>query len=1055
MVVIELVAGMMLGAAGVPKDLALGRDYDAIFSGLEAAGITLYYPTTQYQENPQTLSLGLESDFLPPPFGTADASVYEAMRAHGIRLVVAAEQLYDSDLPLPSPENDPLQALIDAAGAELIYGVYSYDEPVLRGISVAASQALYEHIKSVDPAIQVLQVQAGLGTVEGREAYLNAVIAHAQWADMVGFDVYPIGSSRGAVTPYSDGAMVSPAESIQGYMAWLQAELPEKLHAMVLQAFNIADLYSDEMLATFDPEAVAAFAAPTAQELSDMLAATDGAEAVFWWGQSHIADSSASQLWQDVLGVTLDFAASLPGTIIAGTPGADLLTGTEAAERMSGGSGDDALSGGAGGDALVGGTGADTMRGGAGDDVYYVDNAGDVVDENGASGTDVVRTNLASFNLQSANVQGSVENLIGTSGMGQALTGNALANIITGGWGGDTLSGGGGNDTLRGGGGNDNYVVNDAAVVVDEGQGSGTDTIRTSMAEFDLSQANSLGDIENLEGISAAGQILTGNALHNIISGGDGDDTVAGGGGGDTMRGGAGNDSYLITGSELADETGGSGSDEVRTALSGFDLTGPNVQGDIENLTGISDSGQDLIGNALNNVINAGAGNDTLDGGAGLDTLSGGLGDDIYFVGHRNDSVIELELSGFDTVFSLATYVLAANVENLMLSGGAAIDGSGNAAANGIRGNAAANAIDGGAGDDTLDGGAGLDTLSGGLGDDIFFVDKTNDAVIELDGSGTDTVFSTASYALAAHVEKLLLSGSAAINGTGNAADNEIQGNGAANIIDGGAGADWLQGGAGNDTYLADNPFDYIVELTGGGTDTVLSSASGFVLAANVEKGRIMSGGAADLSGNSASNILYAGAGGNILDGGGGRDTASYAYAGSAVTASLAVATAQATGGSGSDTLIGIKNLAGSNFNDVLTGNAVVNRLDGGAGDDALNGGLGSDTLKGGAGLDAFVFNTQLGSTNVDTVWSFSVAEDTIHLENTGIFSALVSGGALAAGAFNTGSAAIEADDRIIYNAATGALLYDADGTGASAAVRFATLVGVAGTLAEADFLII
>ena len=57
MVVIELVAGMMLGAAGVPKDLALGRDYDAIFSGLEAAGITLYYPTTQYQENPQTLCL--------------------------------------------------------------------------------------------------------------------------------------------------------------------------------------------------------------------------------------------------------------------------------------------------------------------------------------------------------------------------------------------------------------------------------------------------------------------------------------------------------------------------------------------------------------------------------------------------------------------------------------------------------------------------------------------------------------------------------------------------------------------------------------------------------------------------------------------------------------------------------------------------------------------------------------------------------------------------------------------------------------------------------------
>ena len=276
---------MILGAAGVPQDLALSRDYDAIFSALEAAGISTYFPNTQYQEIPVPLSLGLESDFLPPPFGTADPSVYEAMRAHGIQLVINAEQLYDPNEPMPSPENDPLQALINAAGRDLIYAVYGYDEPAARGISVAASEALYEHVKAIDPTLQVLQIERNidetdplLQTAEGREAYLNEVVAHAQWADIVGFDVYPIGLSRGAVTPYSNGVLVPPAQAVQDYMIWLQAQLPEKQHAIVLQAFNVLDLYSEEMRAAFDPEVLAALTPPTAQEMSDILSATTMAE---------------------------------------------------------------------------------------------------------------------------------------------------------------------------------------------------------------------------------------------------------------------------------------------------------------------------------------------------------------------------------------------------------------------------------------------------------------------------------------------------------------------------------------------------------------------------------------------------------------------------------------------------------------------------------------------------------------------------------------------------------------------------------------------------------
>jgi len=118
-----------------------------------------------------------------------------------------------------------------------------------------------------------------------------------------------------------------------------------------------------------------------------------------------------------------------------------------------------------------------------------------------------------------------------------------------------------------------------------------------------------------------------------------------------------------------------------------------------------------------------------------------------------------------------------------------------------------------------------------------------------------------------------------------------------------------------------------------------------------------------------------------------------------------------------------------------------------------LAGGDGNDTLVGGDGLDTFVFALAPSATNVDTLLNFVVADDTIRLGRS-VFSAL-STGPLAAGAFVTGTKALDADDRIIFNSATGALLYDADGSGAGAAVQFATLVGIVGTLSAADFSVV
>jgi Ca2+-binding RTX toxin-like protein len=127
--------------------------------------------------------------------------------------------------------------------------------------------------------------------------------------------------------------------------------------------------------------------------------------------------------------------------------------------------------------------------------------------------------------------------------------------------------------------------------------------------------------------------------------------------------------------------------------------------------------------------------------------------------------------------------------------------------------------------------------------------------------------------------------------------------------------------------------------------------------------------------------------------------------------------------------------------------------LRGAGGNDKLVGGIGNDTLTGGAGADEFVLDTALGATNVDSITDFVRLEgDKIVLENA-IFTKLVAGG-LAATQFRAGPAALDANDYVIYNSTTGALSYDADGSGAGAAIQFATLT-TKPVLASTDFLII
>jgi Ca2+-binding RTX toxin-like protein len=135
-----------------------------------------------------------------------------------------------------------------------------------------------------------------------------------------------------------------------------------------------------------------------------------------------------------------------------------------------------------------------------------------------------------------------------------------------------------------------------------------------------------------------------------------------------------------------------------------------------------------------------------------------------------------------------------------------------------------------------------------------------------------------------------------------------------------------------------------------------------------------------------------------------------------------------------------------------LKGGRKADVLVGGAGNDLLNGELGNDRLTGGEGSDVFVFSTKLKA-NVDRLIDFSASEDTIQLSKS-VFGKLQKG-VLSKDAFRIGAKAADADDRIVFNAKTGALSYDADGSGtAHAAVTFAK-VKIGAHLTADDFLVI
>jgi Ca2+-binding RTX toxin-like protein len=507
----------------------------------------------------------------------------------------------------------------------------------------------------------------------------------------------------------------------------------------------------------------------------------------------------------------------------------------------------------------------------------------------------------------------------------------------------------------------------------------------------------------------------------DAIWGYGGDDEIYAGDGWDYLTGGFGAD-YLDGGSAFDQAIYADSPVGVIVFLDPGLGFGGTAEGDvlvsIENLAG-SEYDDVLIGDDFRNELYGRNGQDTLKGGGGYDRLAGDGGNDILMGGADGDymhggagfDTASYENSSAAVVVSLITDSAGSgdaqgdtldSIENLTGSNhyDTLIGDDGTNVLTGLRGNdtlkgyGGFDTLNGGDGDDFINGGASWDTMIGGLGNDTYIVDNYSDVVTEYGGQGTDVVRTSTSYVLTSGADIETLETTDA-NGT---TALTLVGNSSGNNIIGNNGDNYIDGFGG---------VDY---MTGrGGNDTYIVD-------------------------NANDRVIESGGQGN---------DAVYSYVSWTLTAGSDVEVLQA---------VAISPTGGNAIN--LTGNANGNVLRGNNANNTLNGGDGRDELTGLGGQDQYLFNTPLNAVNnVDVITDFNVADDTILLDQT-IFSSSLGLGNISAGEFVIGTAAQDANDRIIYDSNTGALFYDNDGVGGNAQVQFAEL-GRGLALTNQDFLVV
>jgi Ca2+-binding RTX toxin-like protein len=675
---------------------------------------------------------------------------------------------------------------------------------------------------------------------------------------------------------------------------------------------------------------------------------------------------------------------------LTGGDGVDELFGDEGNDTLTGGSGDDTLRGNAGNDVLVGEAGADTLIGGPGADSYrFAAGSGtDVIIDSGGATEDA---SIDEVVFETGIVPADIELRVGANWPSEPDL--LIRNTLTG----DEIRV---RDYFRAEAG---FGAGDHIEQIRFADGTvwGAEEIRNRAAEIVGTEGNDV-----LQAIGSLSTRLIGLGGDDLLVGHAGNDVLDGGTGADEMEGGAGNDIYEVdsTGDSVFENTAG-GLDLIRTSV------GLTLGAEVENLTLLGTSAINGTGNSLSNVITGNAGNNTLNGGAGTDTLIGGAGDDTYEI-DATDVITENPGEGTDLVRSAVTHSLAADFENLTLTGTSIANATGNDVVNVLVGNSGANVINGG---------LGADDMTGGSGNDTFVVDNVGDIVRESSNGGTDTIQSSVTLTtLAANVEHVTLTGSANINAVGGSGNNTLAGNIGNNVLDGMAGTDTLIGGLGDDIYIVNSTTDTITELAGGGSDTVSSSVTFSINTAglqNVIENLTLTGTTANTvaTGNALANVLIGtsvvntltgndgndtlnGLGGNdTLNGGNGNDTLDGGAGNDGMTGgagddiffvdSTTDVVTEASGG-GTDTIrtslqlsswaanvenmtmLGTGNLNSptttSSANNVLVGNSGNNTLNGGAGNDTINGAGGTDALTGGTGTDIYQYHAGGGTDTID-----------------------------------------------------------------------------------------
>ncbi len=628
--------------------------------------------------------------------------------------------------------------------------------------------------------------------------------------------------------------------------------------------------------------------------------------------------------WNSADYVDVNFTALLGGVNVTGSSVDDSIRGTTSNDNITGGQGDDSLIGDLGTDFISGGAGADSMQGDGGDDTYIVDNVGDTIFEAIADtingGVDIAYTSV-SF-TQWANV----EYVVATGGATIVGTGNDAVSLLST----DQRTAG---VTFFGFGGNDYLTGSDFADSLDGG---------------------------------ANDDSINGAAGNDTLIGGAGADTLVGGGGNDELRGGDGEDRFIYNGAaEIGlDTVDGAGS--LNTLVVNF-----AAAADFSAVTFLS-AGQTsidrlTIGSATGSSVTFSGSQINATGVSSYLEVNGGAGSD------------DLTFSNVSGLFDLSNMTFSgwgAGDEIYVLATGSA-NVTGTTETDYIYGSSAADTLTGGFGDDGLVGQAGADRLVGEDGNDVFGYLTAQDIAGDTVDGGADTggtgdvlqvqFLGTADFSAAtftsgggySSIESLLLGavGGAAIEAIFNASQFSAAGVSASLQIIARNGPDTVtinnvNGSftAGGFSYLNWNAAaDRLVINAGGSSDTITGSSQGD-----------------DINSGLGNDTLIGGSGADRLDGGGGVDTVSYATTGSAIQAFLSTTLgAGQSGDAAGDLYLGIENVIGSSFGDVLVGAAgAVNALEGGGGNDTIYG-EGIDSVLGGSGVDTF-FGGQGGALNLD-----------------------------------------------------------------------------------------